>query len=220
MDFEKIAEDVLRNVFGDKVTFHVEHTNNRLDVTMDLHKSLSERLSTVFQQNVLSIQTEGADTFKIFVNKSKYKWVPFTGEETFRQYIRLMCDLEIEPYIMTAYKAGNLSELPECMETPSVDTSMMSKLSLNQSLVIIAEEYWNSDQAEAVVVSHDSDGGVHISFDMNCGRMGVWRDNSVRITKQGGVSIDVSDTPVEGGDLEYQLKRFIEATINGQPEPA
>lgn len=77
----------------------------------------------------------------------------------------------------------------------------------------ISEEHGNSESIEEIeIVGKDP---MIITFSVDCDRRGVHRNNTVRITKDKKVIMNL-DEVIEGGDLEVQFKRAIEEKINGK----
>lgn len=74
----------------------------------------------------------------------------------------------------------------------------------------VAEDVSNSEGLEDLVIKKSEKETV-ITFSINGGRYGLHRDNKITI-KKDRVSMDLCEM-VEGGDLEYGLKRKIEEKI-------
>lgn len=97
-----------------------------------------------------------------------------------------------------------------CKEKSFENIGAINKGWFKQMFKEVAEDVSNSEDVEDIEIT-STDKEVKITFSIDCGRYGLHRQNEIKIRKDR-VIMDLAEI-VEGGDLEYGLKRKIEEQI-------
>lgn len=195
--YKSILEESAEKVLGDKKFINVEITTNRIHINGYFTGGSKYSIHTIFTED---------DHFVL--DKCQFKSTDF-----FKEYAMQIMEVHVKPHILEMYKAGHTKKLPPNMTfDEKVGLDNVTAEWFKEEFDRLAEEYCNSDKARNVKV-HKKEGKLIIMFDMNCGRSGIWEDNTVVVNDKGVVKVHVDDTPIEGGDLESQIKRSVEAKV-------
>lgn len=140
----------------------------------------------------------------------------FQSIDTFREYVIQVISKYCISTIKSSYKRGRLKTLPETIKMEyTIDLSKLTNEWLENSFNENAEEYGNGESIESLISENIKD-GIEFIFDVDCGRYGLHRGQSIKVTNRGNITIDFSETPIERGDLECAIKNQIEKLIKSK----
>jgi hypothetical protein len=113
------------------------------------------------------------------------------------------------------YKQNYIKDLPsKLIENKKINFSKLTTTWLIDKFHEISENEMNGETIENVTIEKTKK-GLFITFDLDCDRMGFWKNKSIEINNRGNIVVNLEDTPVEGSGIESELKKSIEKIIKG-----
>lgn len=150
---------------------------------------------------------------------------PFTNDnllfdnlEFFKEYTSQIFE-QLKKELISLYKKGFINTLPDGIAEPKkIDLVNLCVADFYEIFNRCAEENGNSEKCEDVKVeilekTRYNPKLLKIDFAVDCNRYGLFRHKSISITERGNINIDLMDTPLEGGDVEYSLKEELSKLI-------
>jgi hypothetical protein len=138
--------------------------------------------------------------------------IKLSNLDTFRDVVRQLITTEVIPSLYNFYKMNYIKVLPTRLqkENKKLDFSKITVKWLTEKFEEISGNCCNGETIENVVILPldliGVNDGIEISFDVDCGRYGLHRDQSIKINDKGYVKINFFDSPIEGSGVESNLK--------------
>ena len=209
--FLTIVKEELSNLVGDFDELSIKC--DMRGITILIHRS-----------NCLTFYIED-DCFLVGPIYSRQGKIKISSLETFREVVIQLINDEFIPTIYDLYKKTTYNEdghqIPFIKTLPSklvkkdnkLDFNLITKEWLTEKFYEISSDVMNGEYIENVLSQKLKD-GLFITFDVNCGRYGLYRNHSISIGNRGEIKIDLFDTPVEGCGIESGLEEEIEKLLD------
>jgi len=205
-------------ILHDKFDFLKINENNLIEI-----KAAEERIHlNIITDNGhhLSFYTIGLKNGKIMMRS------PFTNDnllfdnlEFFKEYTSQIFE-QLKKELISLYKKGFINTLPDgIVDKPkNINLVNLCVVDFYEIFNRCAKENGNSEKCEDVKMqilekTKYNPKSLKIDFAVDCNRYGLFRNKSISISERGNINIDLMDTPLEGGDVEYSLKEELSKLI-------
>lgn len=206
MSFEDIVIEELIKVVGKFKPISVTKNDNWINVTSAGIQVASFRIDgdnfILYDSIVIRRNSTPSD--------HAYK---FSDENMFRSYVAEHLKRHLPTIIEQQYKSKKIKELPETMKDKAnkVQLDRLTNTWFEGKFNEVTSLCMNSETAQRIEI-HKVEEGVEIDFEINCGRYGR-HDGRVSVNDRGGIKINLDETPIEGSEVEGELKKSISKLI-------
>lgn len=187
--------EYLGNTSKFNFSIEVKNTDSRIHITF---------ISDKFRYSIYTIITDNE-----FVILDGFK---FKSSEFFSELSKGIVSNQIIPFLKMNYLRGLIDSLPERIMSKEKPVMSIDLEWLKNTFHKVSEEEGNSEMIENIKMSNDKD-KINITFDVDCGRYGLHRENRVEINDRGYVSVYLSG-PLDGSGIETELANKIRYKIN------
>ena len=193
-----IVNGELSTMVGDVKELSIECGDLGLEIL--INRSCIYRINIIEDNYIINMLHE--EDIKISLNNL----------DIFKEIIKQVIEKSIIPELKDSYKRGYIKNLPTKLNPKEkINFDEITKEWLTENFYKISEYDGNGEIIENVKIKLIKKECI-ITFDADCGRAGVHRNNEIKINDKGFVKMNFCEI-IEGGDIESQLKRKIEEYI-------
>lgn len=180
--YKKIINEIGNEIFGEGYIVP-EHNNNeeRLHIRLILENNEYTPYTFIIEDGKYILTDGWSDKIEL----------KLTSLEVFKQYATQVLLNKCKSYVIKLYKEGIIETLPPKFNI-SKPLVYLNKLTVGWFSEKFNESTGGDEKIENVKITK-VDTEVVITFDVDCKRLGLHRDNQITINNRGGISYNVQE---------------------------